>query len=79
MNNFNDRTKKMMFIMLGVIGIIVLIIIIALVVGKIMNSSLSYADIENKMSAAAKSYYSNRNNELPLNDSEMLLAQERLL
>lgn len=70
MNNFNDRTKKMMFIMLGVIGIIVLIIIIALVVGKIMNSSLSYADIENKMSAAAKSYYSNRNNELPLNDSE---------
>ena len=70
MNNLNDRTKKMMFIMLGVLGIIVLIIILALIVGKIRNSSLSYTDIEDKMSTAAKSYYSTRNNELPLNDSE---------
>lgn len=70
MNGLNDHTKKMIFLMFGVLGIIVLIVIVALIVGKIRNSSLSYSDIEDKMSVAAKNYYSSRNNELPLNDGE---------
>lgn len=70
MKNLDERTKKMLFLAGGIVLLLIVIIIVALVVGKLKNSSLTYEQIEDKMTEAAKSYYSSRNDQLPVSETE---------
>ena len=70
MKKVDDRAKKILYLFLGIIVFILFICVIAFVIGKAKNSSLTYSEIEEKMVAAAKEYYSQRATELPLNESE---------
>lgn len=70
MKKLDDRTKKLLFLAIGIVALLVVIIIVALIIGKIKNSSLTYEQIEDKMTEAAKSYYSSRNDQLPINETD---------
>ena len=79
MKNLDERTKKMLFLAGGITALLIVIIIVALVVGKIKNSSLTYDQIEDKMTEAAKSYYASRNDQLPINETEEIEVNASLL
>ena len=66
----DDRAKKLLFLMIGIIGFIVIIFIVALIVGKVSNSSLSYTEIEEKLEEAAKEYYEDNSEALPLSEDD---------
>ena len=70
MKNLDERTKKMLFLAGGIVAFLIVIIIVALVIGKLKNSSLTYEQIEDKMTEAAKNYYSSRNDQLPVSETE---------
>lgn len=70
MKNLDERTKKMLFLAGGIVAFLIVIIIVALVIGKLKNSSLTYEQIEDKMTEAAKNYYSSRNDQLPISETE---------
>lgn len=70
MKKLDERTKKMLFLVGGITALLIVIIIVALVVGKIKNSSLTYEQIEDKMTEAAKGYYASRNDQLPVSETE---------
>lgn len=79
MKKLDERTKKMLFLAGGITVFLIVIIIVALVVGKIKNSSLTYEQIEDKMTEAAKSYYASRNDQLPINETEEIEVNASLL
>lgn len=70
MKGLDEKAKKMLLLLVGIVGLLIIFIVVAFVVGKVKNSSLTFSEIEDKMVEAAKSYYSSRNSELPLNEAE---------
>lgn len=79
MKSLDERTKKLLFLVVGIIAILIVAIIVALIIGKIKNSSLTYEQIEDKMTEAAKSYYSARNDQLPINETDEVEVNASLL
>lgn len=79
MKNLDERTKKMLFLAGGIILLLIIIIIVALIIGKLKNSSLTYEQIEDKMTEAAKSYYASRNDQLPVSETEEIEVNASLL
>lgn len=79
MKNLDERTKKMLFLAGGIVVLLIVIIIVALVIGKLKNSSLTYEQIENKMTEAAKSYYTSRNDQLPVSETEEIEVNASVL
>ena len=73
MNKYLDEKAKKLLMSFGaVVGIIILIIVIVLIVGSLKTKKLDYGEIEDKMVSAAKEYYSDRTDALPLNNDDMV-------
>lgn len=68
--NLDEKNKRMLFLLAGVIGFFILIILIVWIIGMFKNSSLSYTELENKMVSASKQYFSDRKDTLPINNGE---------
>ena len=68
--NLDEKSKRMLLLLAGVVGFFIFIILIVWIVGLFRNSSLTYTEMEEKMVSAAKEYYSSSDNLLPINDGE---------
>ena len=76
----NDIGKKKLLIIIGAfVGFIFFIIIILLLIHALNNKNLTYKDIENKLSVAAKDYYSENSDLLPQNDGESTTVDDATL
>ena len=68
-NLINDIGKKKLIIIIGAfVGFIILIIILLLVIHALNSKSLTYNQVETKLTEAAKKYYTKNKDLLPQND-----------
>jgi hypothetical protein len=70
--------KKLLIIAGGLVGLVILIVIILLIYNAIFGKT-SYKDIENKVLAAAKEYYSEHTELLPQNENEEVTTTDSAL
>lgn len=70
MNKMDDRAKKLLFLILGIIVFVVVIFVVAFMIGKVRNSSLTFREIEDKLTEAAEEYFEDNSEALPLSEDE---------
>ena len=76
----NDIGKKKLIIILGAfVGFIILVIVLLLVIHSMSGKTLSYKQIESKLTEAAKKYYSKNKDLLPQNDGGQVTVDDTTL
>lgn len=77
---FIRLNKKMFFTFCGIIGSFLLILIILLIVKLVKGTKITYAELETKIIAAAKEYYSDNTKTLPkIEGEEISISLDKLV